>query len=97
MSLPFKTKQKRTFKIQSKTQQKKQIRKVFFSWQGIFFVTIWLRTPLKVATFYSSGARASLFLPPKSFWVLVLLSVYFYAMMTAHPYVDQLLTENIFR
>lgn len=36
MSLPFKTKQKRTFKIQSKTQQKKQIRKVFFSWQEIF-------------------------------------------------------------
>lgn len=36
MSLPFKTKQERTSKIQSKTQQKKQIRKVFFFWQEIF-------------------------------------------------------------
>lgn len=59
MSLPFKTKQKRTFKIQSKTQKKKQIRKVFFYLASDLFVNIWLRTQLKVATFYSSGARAS--------------------------------------
>lgn len=65
MSLPFKTKQKRTFKIQSKMQQKKQIRKVFFFLARDLFVNIWLRTQLKVATFYSSGARASLFLPCK--------------------------------
>lgn len=65
MSLPFKTKQKRTFKIQSKTQQKKQIRKVFFFLARDLFVNIWLRTQLKVATFYSSGARASLFPPCK--------------------------------
>ena len=65
MSLPFKTKQKRNFKIQSKTQQKKQIRKVFFFLARNLFVNIWLRILLKVATFYSSGARASPFLLPK--------------------------------
>lgn len=96
MSLPFKSKQKRTFKIQSKTQQKKQIRKVFFFLARDFFVNSWLRELLKIATFSSSGARASLFLPPMSFWVwdLISLSLSLCTMMTGHLYVDQLIRPN---
>lgn len=75
---PLKPNKKELLKFKAKHNKRNKLGKYFFFLARDFFVNFWLRVLLKIATYYSVGARASLFLPPMYFWVLVLVSLFIF-------------------